>query len=138
MGAMRLVVQGTIARRKVTWDGGNPSKLYDAYLRELAHLDRLHKDPERKAIAAHLEKWQTVNDWRHKLDVWGGNEVEFRAADILGIDLTVFKHAGAVAERSVLRLLLALLEGQREDLVSALAQNLDTDIVIQNMDIACR
>jgi hypothetical protein len=85
-----------------------------------------------------LEKWQTVNDWRRKLDVWGGNDVEFRAADILGIDLTVFKHAGAVAERSVLRLLLALLEGQREDLVSALAQNLDTDIVIQNMDIACR
>lgn len=119
------------------WDGANPHTFYDRYMKEMERLDRFEKDPSRPEILRAVQQWRAVHNWRNQLMAWNSH-TSFKSSDVLGIDLQLFQQVCTTLETSILRLLLALLEGQREDLIAALTNNLDTDVIIQNMDNVCR
>ena len=116
------------------WLGGDPLRFYEVYVKEMSRAGALTKDSEEWYIVQDtIAKWKRVGQ-RHLFSFQSQGSKAYSSKDILGIELPKFISRCLSAEKSCLKFLTAMLEGQSPGLVDHMRQSVDSYILVQNMD----
>jgi hypothetical protein len=120
------------------WFGGDPLRFYELYHSELLRLgEEAGEEAEAASIRNAHQQWKRIGE--RKLFFFQKAGLTGPAGkDILGVGLETFVSVCLRTERSCLKFLTAMLEGQSPGLVDHVRQSIDSLLFFQNMDSLVR